>query len=457
MRIPLATSLRGELTVPGDKSISHRSVMLGAIAQGDTEVRGFLKSADCLATIDCMRRMGIEIEELKEENRFGNHPESVLVIHGKGLRGLHEPDGTLDAMNSGTTVRLLSGILAGQNFNSYLTGDASLKRRPMKRIMDPLTQMGCRIESEYENNCLPLEIHGGSLHAIHYSSSVASAQVKSCVLLAGLYADGPTTFFEPYPSRNHTELMLSAFGANIKAKVDPLTIQPGAIIYPGTALRGQKIRIPGDISSAAYFIAGGLLVPNSEIHLNCVGINETRDGILRVAKAMGGNVVTRNIRMEGREPVADIIVKTSKLRGTNIGGALIPSLIDELPVIAVMAAAAEGDTEIYDAGELRVKESDRLTAIIENLKKMGVSVDETEDGMVIHGNGGKKQRMRRSPGKLGFFRGATIDSQGDHRLAMAFSIAGLISDTQMVIRNAECVNISYPNFYRDIAKLASPF
>ncbi|MDO4804073.1 MAG: 3-phosphoshikimate 1-carboxyvinyltransferase [Lachnospiraceae bacterium] len=457
MKIPLATSLRGELAVPGDKSISHRSVMLGAIAKGDTEVRGFLKSADCLATIECMRQMGVEIEEVKEENRYTGRQESVLVIHGKGLYGLSEPMGTLDAMNSGTTVRLLSGILAGQPFTTYITGDSSLRKRPMKRIITPLAQMGCRIEAENKNNCLPLEIHGDRLHAIHYSSSIASAQVKSCVLLAGLYADGPTTFFEPYLSRNHTELMLSAFGANVKAKVDPLTMQPGAIIYPGTDLRGQKIRVPGDISSAAYFIAGGLIVPNSEVHLHSVGINETRDGILRVAKAMGGNVITRNIRMEGREPVADIIVKTSDLKGTNIGGSLIPALIDELPVIAIMAACAKGDTQIYDAGELRVKESDRLTAIVMNLQKMGVGVEETEDGMVIHGNGGKKQTGRRTPGKLGYFRGATIDSQGDHRLAMAFSIAGLISDTQMDIRNAECVKISYPSFYRDIARLASPF
>lgn len=457
MKIPYATSLRGELVVPGDKSISHRSVMLGSIAEGITEVRGFLKSADCLATIECFRNMGIRIDEVKEENRYTGRMEPVLIIHGKGLRGLTEPKETLDAMNSGTTVRLLSGILAGQNFNSYIKGDASLQKRPMKRIMDPLTQMGCRIESENDNNCLPLEIHGGKLHAIHYSSHVASAQVKSCVLLAGLYADGPTTFFEPYPSRNHTELMLSAFGGNVKSKVDPLTMQPGAIIYPGTALRGQKIRVPGDISSAAYFIAAGLIVPKSEILLIGVGINETRDGILRVAKAMGGDIVTRNVRMEGREPVADIIVRTSRLKGTNIGGGLIPALIDELPIIAVMAACAEGNTEIYDAGELRVKESDRLAAIVENLRNMGVVVDETEDGMVIHGAGGKKQRAKRGPGKLGYFKGAVVDSLGDHRLAMAFSIAGLISDTPMTVKNTECVNISYPAFYRDLAKLADTF
>ena len=251
--------------------------------------------------------------------------------------------------------------------------------------------------------------------------------------------------------------MLAAFGGNVKAKVDPLTMQPGAIIYPGTALRGQKIRIPGDISSAAYFIAAGLIVPRSEITLRGVGINETRDGILRVAKAMGGNVITRNVRMEGREPVADIIVKTSKLKGTNIGGALIPALIDEIPIIAIMAACAEGDTEIYDAGELRVKESDRLAAIVENLKNMDVDVEETEDGMIIHGAGGKKKRGRRAAGRLGYFKGTVVDSEGDHRIAMAFSIAGLISDTQMVVKDTDCVSVSYPAFYRDLAKLANPF
>lgn len=457
MKIPVAKSLRGDLRVPGDKSISHRSVMFGAIADGTTEVRGFLKSADCLATISCFKSMGIKIEEIREEDRYTGEMQSVLIVHGNGLHGLRKPETPLNAMNSGTTVRLLSGILAGQDFDSYITGDSSLKRRPMKRIMDPLTQMGCRIASDNKNFCLPLTIHGGKLQPIHFTGNVASAQVKSCVLLAGLYADGPTTYFEPARSRNHTELMLSAFGGNIKTKVDPLTMNPGAIVYPGTNLRGQKITVPGDISSAAYFIAAALLVPKSEIHLLGVGINETRDGILRVAKAMGGSVTTSNVRMEGREPVADITVKTSRLKGTNIGGALIPILIDELPIIAIMAACAEGDTAIYDAAELRVKESDRLTAIVENLRKMNVNVEETPDGMIIHGAGGKKQRAKRSPGRLGFFNGTTVDPQGDHRLAMAFSIAGLISDTQMTITNTDCVKISYPTFYHDLAKLTNPF
>ncbi|MBP3877982.1 MAG: 3-phosphoshikimate 1-carboxyvinyltransferase, partial [Lachnospiraceae bacterium] len=272
------------------------------------------------------------------------------------------------------------------------------------------------------------------------------AQVKSCILLAGLYADGPTTVYEPSLSRNHTELMLNAFGGNIKLKTDAQIGLPGAIVYPGVILTGQNITVPGDISSAAYFIAAGLLVPRSEITLRNVGINQTRDGILRVCQAMGGHIRTLNVRMEGREPVADLVIKTSELHGTNIGGALIPTLIDELPVIAVMAACAEGDTEISDAGELRVKESDRLAAIIEGLRNMGVEVDETETGMIIHGNGGKNHRKD----ARGCLKGAVINSRGDHRLAMAFTVAGLISSGTTTVRGTDCVKISYPEFYRDL-------
>ena len=444
MKIKNALSLRGTLTVPGDKSISHRSVMLGAIAEGDTVVHGFLNSADCLATIDCFRRMGVKIEELR-----GEAGENVLIVHGRGRRGLKAPDESLDAMNSGTTVRLLSGILAGQSFSSYIKGDASLSKRPMKRIIEPLREMGARIDSENDDNCLPLEIQGRQLHGITYTSKVASAQVKSCILLAGLYADGPTTVYEPFLSRNHTELMLNTFGGNIKLKKDAKTGLPGAIVYPGVILTGQNITVPGDISSAAYFIAAGLLVPHSEITLRNVGINQTRDGILRVCSAMGGNIRTLNVRMEGREPVADLLIRTSGLHGTNIGGALIPTLIDELPVIAVMAACAEGDTEISDAGELRVKESDRLAAIIEGLRNMGVEVDETETGMIIHGNGGKNHRRD----ARGCLKGAVINPKGDHRMAMAFTVAGLISSGTTTVRGTDCVKISYPNFYRDLESL----
>ncbi len=436
--------LIGRVRIPGDKSISHRSVMLGSIAEGDTYVRGFLKSADCLATIDCFEKMGIEIEEVpaaKAGGRFEHlqADETILVIHGKGLRGLSAPDGIiLDAQNSGTTVRLLSGILAGQNFSSMVTGDRMLQKRPMARVIKPLERMGISVVSEKGNNCVPMTIYGGTPHAIRYSSAIASAQVKSCILLAGLYAEEPTFYTEPALSRNHTELMLQAFGGNLKVRKSTDSDAATTILYPGTILHGQNITIPGDISSAAYFLAAGLLVPGSEITLEHVGINETRDGILRVIRAMGGNIQLTNIRMDGREPVADIIVKHSVLRGTEIGGAMIPTLIDELPMIAVMAALAKGETVIRNAEELKVKETDRLAAIINNLRLMGADVTETPDGMIIHG---------------GTLHGAVIDPCGDHRMAMAFAIAGLAAKNTTHILDADCVDVSYPEFFSDLYKL----
>ncbi|MDO4620183.1 MAG: 3-phosphoshikimate 1-carboxyvinyltransferase [Lachnospiraceae bacterium] len=443
LTIQKARSLHGTLSVPGDKSISHRSIMLGAIAEGDTVVRGFLKSADCLATLECFRRLGVSIEEVPASvSADPKEPseEAALIIHGVGLHGLHAPDGVeLNAENSGTTVRLLSGILAGQSFSSHITGDSSLQKRPMARIIRPLTEMGILVASNNDDNRLPLRIAGGVPRGIRYTSPVASAQVKSCVLLAGLYAEDPTFFTEPALSRNHTELMLGAFGGNLKIRKSRDSEAVTTILYPGTVLTGQNIIVPGDISSAAYFLAAGLLVRNSEVTLRNVGINETRDGMLRVIRAMGGQMTLSNVHMEGKEPVADITVSSSRLHGTEIGGALIPTLIDELPVIAVMAAAAEGKTVIRDAGELRVKESDRLAAIAENLRKMGIRVDESEDGMVIYG---------------GTLSGAAVDPLGDHRLAMAFSVAGLISQTPTTILDETCVNISYPNFYGDLALLS---
>ncbi len=436
--------LIGKVRIPGDKSISHRSVMLGAIAQGDTYVRGFLESADCLATIDCFRKMGIEIESIPSDKAGGRfehlrNDETILLIHGKGLKGLKAPDGIiLDAQNSGTTVRLLSGILAGQNFASTITGDHMLKKRPMARIIKPLAAMGIRVESEKDNNCVPMTIYGGPLHAIRYTSRIASAQVKSCILLAGLYADEPTFYTEPALSRNHTELMLQAFGGNLKVKKSPDSDAATTILYPGTLLTGQNITVPGDISSAAYFLAAGLIVPGSKITLEHVGINETRDGILRVIRAMGGDIQLTNIRMDGKEPVADIIVRHSRLRGTEIGGAMIPTLIDELPMIAVMAALAEGTTVIKNAEELKVKETDRLAAIVKNLTLMGADVTETADGMIIRG------------GKL---HGAVIDPCGDHRMAMAFAVAGLAANGTTHIVNADCVDVSYPEFFSDLYKL----
>lgn len=441
-KIGKAAALHGKIRIPGDKSISHRSVMLGAISKGNTCVRGFLKSADCLATIDCFRKLGVQIEETADtEGRFqtdsGTAP--VLVIHGRGLRGLRAPDGViLDAKNSGTTVRLLSGILAGQSFSSKITGDRSLQKRPMGRIIKPLASMGIRVESVNHNRCVPLMVYGGHPHATHWTNKVASAQVKSCVLFAGLYADEPTFYTEPTLSRNHTELMLQAFGGNLKVRRRQDSDEVTTILYPGTILEGQDITVPGDISSAAYFLAAGLMVPGSELLIENVGINETRDGILRVIRAMGGKIELTNIRMQGREPVSDILVRSTRLHGTEIGGSLIPTLIDELPVIAVMAAAADGDTVIRDAGELRVKETDRLAAITKDLRLMGVQVEESEDGMVIHG---------------GRLHGAVIDPDGDHRMAMAFSVAGLIADGFTRIVNADCVDVSYPTFYADLASL----
>ena len=413
---------RGEITVPGDKSISHRAVMFGSLAKGTTQVTGFLKGADCLSTISCFRQLGVSIEEKDQK----------IYIHGKGLHGLSTPDSILDAGNSGTTTRLISGILSGQNFSSTITGDASIQKRPMKRIITPLSQMGASIKSVHGNDCAPLCISPASLHGITYQSPVASAQVKSSILLAGLYADGITTVKEPAISRNHTEIMLKSFGATVH------TEGLSASILPEPDLTALEISVPGDISSAAYFIAAGLIVPGSEIRIRHVGINPTRDGILQVAKAMGGNITLENVSESG-EPTADIVVRSSSLHGTTIEGAIIPTLIDELPVIAIMAAAAEGTTVIRDAAELKVKESNRIDVMVENLSAMGCDITATEDGMIIKGGN--------------TLHGAEIDSHLDHRIAMSFAIASLIADGVTRIKDASCVNISYPSFYQDLASL----
>ena len=425
MKLAYSGPIRGEISVPGDKSISHRAVMFGALAKGTTEVTHFLQGADCLATIDCFRRMGIDIE---------NTPSRIL-IHGKGLRGLSAPSSALDVGNSGTTLRLISGILSGQDFKVLLDGDASIRRRPMKRIMTPLSMMGAKIGSLKGNGCAPLHIKGQALHAIHYQSPVASAQVKSCVLLAGLYADGTTRVTEPALSRNHTELMLHFFGAQVHSEGTTASIQPSP------ALEGRFIQVPGDISSAAYFIAAALLIPGSEVLIRNVGVNPTRDGILRVCQAMGADITRLNERSDSGEPTADLLVRHSSLKGTVIEGDLIPTLIDELPVIAVMAALAKGTTVIRDAAELKVKESDRIQVMTENLTRMGARVEATEDGMIIHGG--------RS------LQGAIIDSHQDHRVAMSFAVAALAAEGETEIRDAECVSISYPGFYQDLASLQS--
>ncbi len=423
MKFTKSNGLHGEVTIPGDKSISHRSVMFGSIAKGDTEITNFLQGADCLSTISCFRAMGIEIEN--DGNR--------VLVHGKGLHGLSKPENVLDCGNSGTTTRLISGILSAQNFDVTLTGDASIQKRPMKRIMDPLSLMGADIRSIHGNGCAPLAISGRPLHGIHYQSPVASAQVKSAILLAGLYADGETRVTEPYVSRNHSELMLSHFGADVH------TEDTTAVIRPVKELYGQKIEVPGDISSAAFFLSAGLLIPNSEILIKNVGTNPTRDGILRVCKDMGADITLLNEKTSG-EPTADLLVRSSSLHGTVIGGAVIPTLIDELPMIAGMACFAEGETIIKDASELKVKESNRIAVMVENLSAMGADVEETEDGMIIRG--GKP------------LHGAVIDSHLDHRIAMTFAILGCMAEGETEILGAECVNISYPGFYDDLKRLS---
>ena len=414
--------LKGEVTIPGDKSISHRSIMLGSIALGTTEITHFLEGADCLSTIDCFRKMGVEIER---------KPSSILV-HGKCLRGLTAPASTLNVGNSGTTTRLISGILSGQNFATTLSGDDSLNSRPMKRIMTPLNTMGAHIRSLNDNGCAPLHIRPGALHGIHYQSPVASAQVKSAVLLAGLYADSPTSVTEPALSRNHTELMLQGFGAYVATDLHTDGTAT-AHVEPCKELYGQQICVPGDISSAAYFIAAALLVPGSELLVKNVGTNFTRAGFLKVCKAMGADIETVSQTIEGGESRADLLVRYSHLKGTVIEGDIIPTLIDEIPMIAIMAAFADGQTVIRDAAELKVKETNRIDTVTAGLKAMGADITPTDDGMIIEGTG--------------HLNGASIQSYLDHRIAMAFSVAGLASDGETQIVDSQCVDVSYPEFY----------
>lgn len=422
-------ALKGEVQIPGDKSISHRAVMLGSIARGTTEISHFLNGADCLSTIHCFQKMGIEIEQSKD----------LVLVHGRGLRGLKTPQGILDTGNSGTTTRLICGILSGQNFSSVLSGDDSLNSRPMKRIMDPLNQMGARITSIQDNNCAPLRIEPGTLHGIRYVSPVASAQVKSSVLLAGLYADSPVSVTEPVLSRNHTELMLGSFGADISSELHA-DGSATASVSPSAELYGQKIQVPGDISSAAYFIAAGLLVPGSRLLVKNVGINPTRAGFLEVCRKMGADIGYLNRQSQGGEETADLLVTPKPLTGTVIEGAVIPSLIDEIPILAVMAAFAEGTTVIRDAAELKVKETNRIQTVTENLLAMGAEIIPTEDGMIIHGTGALK--------------GTQIQSHLDHRIAMAFSVAALAAEGTTTILDSQCVDVSYPGFFAQLMDLS---
>ena len=413
--------IKGRLRVPGDKSISHRAVMFGSIAKGTTTIEGFLTGADCISTISIFKKMGIDIEL----------DNTSVKVHGMGLYDLRCPHEILDCGNSGTTTRLVSGILSAQNFTSVLTGDKSIQKRPMNRIITPLSMMGANIKSN--DGFAPLTITGSSLHGINYNSPVASAQVKSAILLAGLYASSPTTVVEPAKSRDHTELMLKKFGANLTSTKTSVTINPCSELF------ANDIDVPSDISSAAFFMAAAILVPSSELILENVGINPTRDGIIRVLKDMGANIEIIN-RKNSFEPVADIKVAYSKLHATCIGGDIIPTLIDELPLLAALSSLAEGTTVIKDAEELKVKESNRICVMCEELSKLGVNVVETDDGMEIKGADKLKGNV-------------TIATHDDHRIAMTFAVLNLVSDGEIRLDNKNCVEISYPEFFNDLKKV----
>ena len=409
----------GQIKVPGDKSISHRAVMLGSLANGVTEISGFLKGADCLSTIDCFRKMGIDID-INGEN---------VTVHGNGLRGLKKPDEMLYTGNSGTTTRLLCGILAGQNFDTSITGDASIQKRPMGRVVKPLSMMGAKIENEY----CPLYITGTKLHGIDYKMPVASAQVKTAIILAGLYADGETVIHEIEKSRDHTELMLSAMGADLT--VDNLDIT----VKPTNDLTAVNVDVLGDISSAAFFLVLGAIMPNSQITVTNVGINPTRTGIIDVLNDMGADITLENVHTSAGETVADITVRSSSLKGTTVGGDIIPRLIDELPIIAVAAVFADGQTVIKDAQELKVKETNRIRAVVDEFNKCGIDITETDDGMII--NGGKS------------IHGADFKTYGDHRMAMSLTVLAQLADGESTLDDSDCACVSYPTFFDDFYKL----
>jgi 3-phosphoshikimate 1-carboxyvinyltransferase len=424
LRVQQAKKIEGKVKVPGDKSISHRAVMFGALAEGTTTIDGFLPGADCLSTISCFRRMGIEIVQEGER----------VTVHGKGWYGLQEPTQHLDVGNSGTTIRLLTGILATQPFHAVLEGDESIAKRPMRRVIGPLRQMGAKIDGRKDGEFTPISIRGGELTGIDYQSPVASAQVKSAILLAGLQAKGVTSVTEPHLSRDHTERMLQAFG--IRVQRDGLTVS----VEGGQKLTGRAIQVPGDISSAAFLIAAVMMVPGSSLVIENVGLNPTRTGIIDVVREMGGSIQLINERIVNEEPVADLSVSYSELRGIEIGGDIIPRLIDEIPVIAVMATQAQGRTVIRDAQELKVKETDRIASVVSQLSKFGARVTPTDDGMIIEG-----------PTKL---TGAVIDSMGDHRIGMAMAIAGLAASGETVIENDEAIAVSFPQFAETIAAIS---
>jgi len=422
LEITPAVKLGGVVSIPGDKSISHRLAMLAAIAEGTSTIHNFADSVDCSSTLECLRRLGAGI------NREG----TTVVIEGRGLRGLSAPALDLDAGNSGTTVRLMSGVVAGFPFESRFIGDESLSRRPMKRIIDPLRQFGASVDAR-EENYLPLKIRGGDLSAIDFKMPIASAQVKSAVLLAGLFARGITTVFEPVGSRNHTEIALREFGAGIRKSANTIEIEGG---HP---LHGKEVSVPSDLSSAAFFIAAALAVPDSQIRLTGIGLNPTRTGFISLLVAMQARITVGERSVAAGEPTGDIIAETSEISGIEIGGNWVPNVIDEIPMLAVLGTRTENGIRIRDAAELRSKESDRILAVSTNLRALGADVEEFPDGLFVPG----RQRLR----------GGTVESFGDHRIAMAFAVAGLFAAGPVVIKNPECVAISFPGFFETLDEI----
>lgn len=423
-RISPATRVSGEICLPGDKSISHRYALIASIAEGESRIHGFSTGADCQSTLGCVRALGISVEEQGTE----------VVIHGRGLDGLNAPSADLDAGNSGSTMRMLSGILAAQPFTSRITGDASLSRRPMERVMKPLAEMGASISAR-EGRFPPLEIHGGRLRAIDYTLPVPSAQVKSCVLFAGLYADSTTVVREPVRSRDHTEIALDEFGAEIRVEHGVITLESRP------RLMGREVFVPSDLSSAAFFIVAALLVPGSELVIRGVGLNPTRSTLLDVLASMGAKIRILDVAEKNGELVGQVSVRSSRLRGGVIERATTAALIDEIPVLAILGAASEEGLIVRDAAELRIKETDRIASVAENLRRMGIQPEERPDGICIPG----RQR----------FRAATLDSFGDHRIAMAFSIAALLADGECEIRNADAASVSFPEFFRILRQVSA--
>ncbi len=410
-------SLKGEVTIPGDKSISHRAVIIGSLAKGKTRIKGLSKGEDNLRTINAFKLMGIKIK--KTDN-------GELTVHGRGLHGLTEPENVINAGNSGTTMRLLTGLLSGQEFFSVINGDRYLRKRPMKRVISPLSKMGANIWGREDGKFAPLCINGTRLNPIEYESPIASAQVKSAILFAGLYVDGVTKVSEPWLSRDHTERMLKRFGATLERKGNSVSLCGGSELEP------RDIEIPGDISSAAFFIVAALIVPDSEVLLRNVGANPSRNGVLEILRKMGGDIQILNEDEAGGEPVIDILVKSSCLKGVTIGGALIPKTIDEFPILSVAASVAKGETVIKDALELRVKETDRIKAMASELRKFGVDVEEFDDGMIISGNN--------------HLEGCECQSFGDHRVAMSLIVAGLRASGRTVVKDTSCIDTSFPGF-----------